>query len=136
MTNGVRSYSYRTAENPGPTPQMREVLGGPPPPRPLEPSRGGNAMKAMSRSLSRTLAAVSLALAWAARAQVADPHVYTVKDVNSTFTPGLGSSPTGFVDLDGVAIFSARDASGAEPWRSDGTATGTFPLRDIRPGAD
>src|SRR5262245_52920888 len=114
MANVVRSSSYRTGENAGPYAANARGSPGDPPSSSPDPSRGGNAMKATPRILSRTLAAVSLALAWAPAAPAEDAHVYTVKDVNSNFTAGLGSNPAGFVDLDGVAIFSARDASGAE----------------------
>ncbi len=33
-----------------------------------------------------------------------------------------------------VVYFSGRDQAGDEPWRTDGTAAGTFRLKDIRPG--
>jgi ELWxxDGT repeat protein len=38
---------------------------------------------------------------------------------------------------DGILIFAANDpVRGQEPWRSDGSATGTFALRDINVGSD
>jgi uncharacterized delta-60 repeat protein len=44
----------------------------------------------------------------------------------------LSSSPGGFVVMNGVAYFAATDATtGRELWRSDGTAEGTFRVRDI-----
>src|SRR5262249_16937191 len=48
----------------------------------------------------------------------------------------LGSSPDALTDLDGTLFFAADDGtSGAELWRSDGTAGGTLRVKDIRPGA-
>ena len=38
------------------------------------------------------------------------------------------------VVIDGVAFFRATDDYGTELWRSDGTASGTYRLRDINPG--
>jgi ELWxxDGT repeat protein len=51
--------------------------------------------------------------------------------------PGPDSSaPGGFVDLLGTAVFWANGSgAGDEPWRSDGTATGTYRLADITPGS-
>jgi MYXO-CTERM domain-containing protein len=49
-----------------------------------------------------------------------------------------GSSPTGATSLDAgrVIVFAASDGpSGLEPWRTDGSAAGTYRLRDTRPGA-
>jgi ELWxxDGT repeat protein len=53
--------------------------------------------------------------------------------------PGATSSVTAGVaaiSLDDLILFTAQPAagSGAEVWRSDGTAAGTFVLADIRPG--
>ncbi|MBM4059942.1 MAG: hypothetical protein FJ265_02450 [Planctomycetes bacterium] len=44
------------------------------------------------------------------------------------------SNPSNIVDLNGVAIFAATTAHGAELWRSDGTIAGTTMLKDINPG--
>ncbi len=59
-------------------------------------------------------------------------------NVNPTTNPQFGfhsSFPQDGVDLYGTALFTAVDGtSGREPWRTDGTAAGTFLLRDIRVG--
>jgi ELWxxDGT repeat protein len=57
-----------------------------------------------------------------------------VLDIN----PGAGdSSPVVFYALGGQLVFFASDgATGSEPWVSDGTAAGTFRLRDVWPGAN
>ncbi|MBL8828835.1 MAG: hypothetical protein JNM18_17785, partial [Planctomycetaceae bacterium] len=45
------------------------------------------------------------------------------------------SDPTTAVNLNGIAIYTAFDyARGTELWRSDGTPTGTYLLKDIRAG--
>jgi large repetitive protein len=51
--------------------------------------------------------------------------------------PGLlGSAPQNLRAVGGVLVFAAADGvSGLEPWRSDGTAAGTFQLGDIAAGA-
>jgi ELWxxDGT repeat protein len=56
-----------------------------------------------------------------------------VADIN----PGPDSSaPQLFTDVDGVLFFVADDGlTGAELWRSDGTAKGTRRVRDIAPGS-
>jgi ELWxxDGT repeat protein len=57
-----------------------------------------------------------------------------VKDIN----PGPGdSSPVVFHPLSSKLVFFAGDGStGSEPWVSDGSAGGTFRLRDVWPGAN
>jgi ELWxxDGT repeat protein len=46
-----------------------------------------------------------------------------------------GSAPQHLAAVGGVLLFAADDGvSGLEPWRSDGTAAGTFALADIAPG--
>jgi ELWxxDGT repeat protein len=46
------------------------------------------------------------------------------------------SSPRGFVDLGNCLVFAAATPdAGREPWRTDGTAAGTFRLRDLVRGA-
>jgi ELWxxDGT repeat protein len=54
-----------------------------------------------------------------------------VKDINTHFEPA-SSNPESFAALGDAAVFSALDSeTGAEPWRSDGTAAGTWRLADI-----
>lgn len=79
--------------------------------------------------LVATLAVVSLVTA-AARCQqmVADLRL-------STNTPPSGN-PTGLLALPGFVAFRATTLdSGAEPWVTDGSAGGTFRLRDLVPGS-
>jgi ELWxxDGT repeat protein len=57
-----------------------------------------------------------------------------VKDI----LPGYrGSDPSSFVDVNGIAYFSANDGGthGREIWKSDGTRRGTKLAWDINPGA-
>jgi ELWxxDGT repeat protein len=57
-----------------------------------------------------------------------------VKDIVAGFS---GSNPKFFVDINGIAYFSATDRSthGREIWKSDGTRRGTKLAWDINPGA-
>lgn len=52
-------------------------------------------------------------------------------------TPGLGdefSNPENFLEINGVLYFSASDSTNnSELWRSDGTAAGTYKVREINP---
>lgn len=58
-----------------------------------------------------------------------------LKDINPTHAP-VGSRPSEFVELDGLAYFIANTAThGAELWRSDGTAAGTILVKDINSGS-
>ncbi len=53
--------------------------------------------------------------------------------------PGLADSNISYLSsVDGFALFQADDgsAAGAELWRSDGTAAGTFMVRDLHPAGD
>jgi ELWxxDGT repeat protein len=57
-----------------------------------------------------------------------------VKDIN----PGTGgSAPSSLTNVGGTLFFTAYGASatGAELWKSDGTASGTVLVKDINPGA-
>lgn len=65
-----------------------------------------------------------------------------VKDINAQtdanpVNPGQNLNSDGaYAILNNVMYFSADNGiNGAELWRSDGTATGTYMLRDIEPGA-
>src|SRR5689334_23467917 len=50
-------------------------------------------------------------------------------------TTTLSSSPGGYVEMNGVAYFAATTpASGYELWRSDGTAGGTWQVKDVTSG--
>ena len=57
-----------------------------------------------------------------------------IKDIRSP-SGNPSSSPQWITTLGSVAIFTAADDYGREPWRSDGTIVGTYRLRDIEPGA-
>jgi ELWxxDGT repeat protein len=64
-----------------------------------------------------------------------DPSAGTaslVADINNIL-PGLSSTPTDLVALDGFLYFAADDGPfyGRELWRSDGTSSGTYPVADI-----
>jgi ELWxxDGT repeat protein len=49
--------------------------------------------------------------------------------------PGpISSLPQNMNAIGRALFFAADDGSGLEPWRSDGTASGTFRLADIEPG--
>src|SRR5262245_15947916 len=51
-------------------------------------------------------------------------------------TGGNSPQPTQLASVNGTLFFAASDgASGWELWKSDGTAAGTVPLKDINPGA-
>jgi len=61
----------------------------------------------------------------------AQTPAYLVKDINPTGT----SYPNQLLDVGGKVFFLARDGDeNMEPWASDGTASGTHLLRDLRPG--
>jgi ELWxxDGT repeat protein len=78
--------------------------------------------------------AAGLALAWLAA--TASPGAaqapYLVKDINVAPT-GLASR--NLAVSGGLLFFCGCDDYGCELWRSDGTASGTARVRDIRPGA-
>ena len=68
-----------------------------------------------------------------ARAQPFELPVRLVRDIN----PGaLDSAPLSPTNVNGTLFFRATDGvTGAELWKSDGTAAGTVLVRDINPGA-
>ena len=88
-------------------------------------------MRLRSLLLTTVLFALSSARPHAAGAFTAPA---LVKDVNV----GAGdSAPVVFYPIAGKLVFFASDGvSGTEPWTSDGTAAGTFQLRDVWPGAN
>lgn len=57
-----------------------------------------------------------------------------VKDID----PGLESGvPMRFTPVNGIVVFDAQSfSSGLEMWRTDGTAAGTYILKDIKPGPE
>jgi ELWxxDGT repeat protein len=59
--------------------------------------------------------------------------VSLIKDVNNT--PGGGLPPDNLTTVGSIAYFVHDDGiHGQEPWRTDGTAAGTFMLKDVNPG--
>src|SRR5262245_19835724 len=61
-----------------------------------------------------------------------------LRDINThQESPGIGFGSgivSGFTEVGGIAFFGADDGNvGRELWRSDGTAAGTFLVKDIRP---
>ena len=61
-----------------------------------------------------------------------------VKDINAVEDPNAASTLIyRFVDIGDIAIFRATSrAEGEELWRTDGTSSGTFIVRDIFPGSE
>ena len=57
-------------------------------------------------------------------------------DINQTANAG-SSAPQDLVDVEGTVYFIASTtATGAELWKSDGTANGTTLVKDIKAGSD
>lgn len=55
--------------------------------------------------------------------------------VGSVVVSGVGTRTDFLVCHDGIAYFTGNTVeNGSEPWRSDGTETGTYLLRDLQPG--
>ncbi len=63
------------------------------------------------------------------------PSQVLLRDIAPPSGTDPGSDPHDFVDQQGVALFAATSAHGTELWRSDGTASGTWMVEDLRPGA-
>jgi large repetitive protein len=58
-----------------------------------------------------------------------------VADINPAFGAGSLVFPRSYAAVGGTLFFSASDGvSGAELWRSDGTAEGTYQVADVNPG--
>src|SRR4051794_19986592 len=59
-----------------------------------------------------------------------------VKDINTGANPTLGAPPSQLTAVGSTLFFVADDGvSGAELWKSDGTAAGTTMVKDIFVGA-
>src|SRR6266571_3049544 len=81
-------------------------------------------------SLSLTLAAMTL-VAPALYGQVP----YRVKDINPTLQPSSASNVSNIARVGDAVYFSAADGqNGTELWTSDGTPSGTVPVKD-KPGS-
>jgi ELWxxDGT repeat protein len=60
---------------------------------------------------------------------------YLVRDIRLPTSGSGSSSVRDIVDFGGIAIFAATQDHGVELWRSDGTPSGTYMLKDINPGS-
>lgn len=81
------------------------------------------------------LAFVLLVLVLRTAAPAGAQSAYLVKDINTVASGGPPSSyPHDFFAYQGQVFFAATDASGEEPWVTDGTANGTEILADACPG--
>src|SRR6185295_15110868 len=61
-------------------------------------------------------------------------QIELVKDINTELTTDLASTPSQMVQMDSVFYFAATDGiHGTELWRSNGTAGGTWMVKDINP---
>jgi len=59
-----------------------------------------------------------------------------IKDINPGASSGFSSTEGSLAALGNIVYFSANDgSSGSELWRSDGTAAGTYMVKDIQPGS-
>ncbi|MBK8980177.1 MAG: hypothetical protein IPM29_30110 [Planctomycetes bacterium] len=64
------------------------------------------------------------------------PNTRLLVDLYRPAPPTGDGAVDRLVDVDGVAWFAASDGvHGVEPWRSDGTAAGTWMIADLAPGA-
>lgn len=93
----------------------------------------------MSRWIHRVTAPPTLAalILFAGFSLAGAQPAFLVKDINTTVTGGtLASlSPVGFVELNGVVYMNLVDGvHGAELWRTDGTAAGTWLVKDVCSG--
>jgi ELWxxDGT repeat protein len=79
---------------------------------------------------SRTLLLVPAAIAFAVPAAAQ----YLVEDFTPPSVINPGSEPSGTVVMNGVAYFVATDLLGTELWRTDGSAGGTWRVKDVNPG--
>ncbi|HEX3147588.1 MAG TPA: ELWxxDGT repeat protein [Gemmataceae bacterium] len=61
-----------------------------------------------------------------------------VEDIRPGTSSSISTSnPAYLTDVNGVLFFAANDGTtGRELWRSDGTAAGTYQIKDIKPGAN
>lgn len=98
----------------------------------------------MSYTISRRILGVILftiilsvllfSMSWSVVSQT-EPHVprpYLVEDFN--VSPTNSSSPSYLTNFDGLLYFAATDDDDdTELWRSDGTVSGTFRIKDLRP---
>ena len=76
-------------------------------------------------------------LSWLAASAAGQPLVDTrVKDINTVPLTPLSSNPNPLATPGPITLFTATTESGAELWRSDGTAAGTSLVADIVPGAN
>ncbi len=85
------------------------------------------------RAAALLLVAVFL-LPLAANAQ---GRAYLVKDINAGSDPGFSSDPREFVTVGATTFFNAEvTGKGRKLWKSDGTAAGTVPVKDVGPPSD
>ncbi len=90
----------------------------------------------MSTGQSPALAAILTALLWAIGPAVqADSRTRLVADIQQAEAEDTSSESSDFVVFDGAFYFAAIDElHGEELWRSDGTAAGTWRVKDICAG--
>ncbi|HMT06157.1 MAG TPA: hypothetical protein PKD76_11510, partial [Solirubrobacterales bacterium] len=99
----------------------------------LSSGRRPNSTRAVKRTSGVVAVAAITVGASCAGASAADFNGTMVKDLN---TFGQGSSPSGFTTAGSKSFFFADDGPhGTELWASDGTASGTGMVKDIRPGS-
>ncbi len=79
---------------------------------------------------------VALAILFAVLTAPSVPNQNLVRDLAPPGGAGLGSLPADFVEAGSQVLFAGSNGYGNELWRSDGTATGTFLVADLAPGAE